>query len=147
MRIVIDSNIAFSAILNSNSKISQIILQPKTRLNFYATNQLLIEINKHKSKIQKLAKYSNDDLDKAISIITNRKRFINVQLVPKEIYLKAENLLKDIDLDDTEFLALAEHSRSKLWTGDKELIKGLGSKNWNKFITTEELYKLIKKTK
>lgn len=144
MRIVIDSNIVFSAILNSNSKISQIILKPKTKFNFYSTSQLLIEINKHKAKIQKITKYSDHELDRIIAIITNKIRFINVQLIPKEIYLKAEELLKDIDIDDTEFIALTEHSKAKLWTGDKDLIKGLKEKNWDKFITTGELYDLVK---
>ncbi len=36
MRVVIDTNIAFSAILNTNSKISKIILQPKSKLNLYS---------------------------------------------------------------------------------------------------------------
>ncbi len=40
MRVVVDTNIAFSAILNSNSRISKIILQPKSKLNF----QTLIEV-------------------------------------------------------------------------------------------------------
>jgi len=50
MRILVDSNIAFSAILNSNSKIGTIILYPKTQLNFYSTHQLLEEIEAHKEK-------------------------------------------------------------------------------------------------
>lgn len=40
MRVVVDTNIAFSAILNTNSKISRIILLPKSKLNFYSTGQL-----------------------------------------------------------------------------------------------------------
>ena len=143
MRIVVDTNIAFSAILNSNNKIAQIILQPKTKLNFYSTFQLMEEIEEHKDKIRVLSNYSNQELNRAISIITNRIRFINIKLIPKEIFLKSEQLANDIDADDTEFIALTEHSKSKLWTGDKELIKGLKAKSWNKFVTTEELYVLI----
>ncbi|MBE9460647.1 PIN domain-containing protein [Dyadobacter subterraneus] len=47
MRIVVDTNIAFSAILNTNSRIAQILLLPKSRLNFYSTEQLLTEISEH----------------------------------------------------------------------------------------------------
>ncbi len=47
MRIVVDTNIVFSAILNTNSKISKIILQPKSKLNFYSTDQLQNEIAEH----------------------------------------------------------------------------------------------------
>lgn len=91
MRIVVDSNIVFSAILNSNNKISQILLQPKTRINFYSTNQLLLEIIRHKSKIQKISKYSDDDLDRAISIITSKIKFINIQMSLKKFILKQSN--------------------------------------------------------
>lgn len=47
MRVVVDTNIAFSAILNSNSKISKIILQPKSNLNLYSTDQLEYELAEH----------------------------------------------------------------------------------------------------
>lgn len=47
MRIVVDTNIAFSAILNTNSKIARILLQPKRKLNFYSTEQLSREIKQH----------------------------------------------------------------------------------------------------
>lgn len=147
MRIVIDTNIAFSAILNSNSRIAQIILQPRTRFNFYSTNQLIEEIEDHKDKIQEISKYSDQELNRAISLITSRIRFINIRLIPKEIYLKAEKLTKEVDIDDTEFIALTEHSKAKLWTGDKGLIKGLNAKKWNKFVTTEELFRLITERK
>lgn len=50
MRVVIDTNIAFSGILNTNSKISKIILQPKSKINFYSTEQLNTELIKHWNK-------------------------------------------------------------------------------------------------
>jgi predicted nucleic acid-binding protein len=85
MRIVVDSNIVFSAVLNCNSKISQILLQPKSKLNFYSTSQLLEELNRHKAKIQKISNYSDHDLERVIGIITGEIRFINLNLIPKEI--------------------------------------------------------------
>ncbi|WP_115373959.1 PIN domain-containing protein [Adhaeribacter pallidiroseus] len=117
-------------------------LQPKSRLNFYSTEQLLTEIEEHKGKLQKISKYSDSELNRAILLITNRIRFINVKLIPKEIYQKAVNLTIDVDIDDTEFVALTEHIKAKLWSGDKELFQGLRKKKWNKIITTDELYNL-----
>ena len=140
MRIVLDTNIVFSAILNSNSKLSKIILQPKSKLNFYSTDQLELELAEHWNKLKKISKYSEVDLHKATSLITSRIKFINIQLIPIKLLLKAEALTKDSDIDDTEFVALTEHVKGKLWTGDKELIRGLRKHKWNKLITTEELY-------
>ena len=145
MRVVVDTNIAFSAILNSNSRISKIILQPKSKLNFYSTDQLMTELVEHWNKLKKLSKYSEIDLHKAVNLITSRINFINVELIPKSLFLKSEKLTSNIDVDDTEFVALTEHIRGKLWTGDKELAKGLRKLQWDKLISTEELLKEIRR--
>lgn len=58
MRIVVDTNIAFSAILNTNNLIANIILYPKSRLHFYSTDLLLLEIQEHRDKLKRLAGYS-----------------------------------------------------------------------------------------
>ncbi len=145
MRIVVDTNIVFSALLNTNSKIAQIILQPKTRLNFYATEQLFSELKAHQDKIKSLTDYSDYELDRIIKLITHKIRFINVNLIPVEIYNKSALLTRDVDEDDCEFVALTDHIRGKLWSGDKRLINGLINKRWKKFISTEELYRYIMK--
>ena len=145
MRIVVDSNIVFSAILNSTSKIGRLILHPKSRLNFYSTHQLLEEIEVHKDKIKSLSGYTDEELERVVYLITHKIRLINIKLIPTEIFQKAENLTREVDIDDTEFVALAEHAKAKLWTGDKKLIRGLMKKNWNNTISTEELYLLLSK--
>lgn len=147
MRVVIDTNITFSAILNTNSKISRIILHPKSRLNLYSTQQLELELTEHWDKLKKISNYSETELRKAATLITSKINFINVELIPIKLFLKAESLTADIDIDDTEFVALTEHIRGKLWTGDKELIKGLKHKKWDKFLTTDVLFKIIVKKK
>lgn len=106
MRIVVGTNIVFSAILNTDSNIAQIILQPKTRLNFYSTEKLRLEINEHRNKILSLTEYSEKELDRMITLITNKIRFINSNLVSKEIYNKAESLTSDIDIDDLRICSI-----------------------------------------
>jgi predicted nucleic acid-binding protein len=110
MRVVVDTNIAFSAILNTNSTIARILLQPKSNLHF-------------SSKI----------------------RFIDANLIPSNILIKTQDLIKDIDIDDTEFVALTNHIHGKLWSGDKILQNGLIQRGWIKFISTSELFQLINK--
>lgn len=145
MRVVVDTNIVFSAILNTNSKISKIILQPKSKLNLYSTDQLQYELAEHWNKLKRISKLPEISLHKVATLITSRIKFISVELIPRNLYLNAEKLAGDIDIDDTEFIALTEHIRGKLWTGDKELIRGLKKKKWDKTLSTDELYKLVVK--
>jgi predicted nucleic acid-binding protein len=142
MRIVVDTNIAFSAILNTNSNIARILLQPKSRLHFYSTDLLLMEILEHKEKIISLAEYSNEEFEITVRLITSKIKFIDLILIPQIILDSAEKLVSEVDVDDTEFVALTDHIRGRLWSGDRELQKGLKSKGWNKFISTSELIKL-----
>lgn len=139
MRIVVDTNIAFSAMLNTDSRIAQILLQPRNNLTFYSTQQLLLELEEHRDKIQKISRYTDDEFLRIKALVTNRIRFINIRLVSKRSFALAETLTSDIDIDDTEFVALTEHMKGKLWSGDKALEIGLKRKGWNRIISTNEL--------
>ena len=75
-------------------------------------------------------------------MITQKIKIINFDLIPKKYYEIAYKLTSDIDENDIEFVALTEHIKAKLWTSDNALIKGLTKKNWNRIITTKELYQL-----
>lgn len=94
-----------------------------------------------------LSGYSEIEFKRALSLFTRKIRFINVQLIPKSIYHKSLLLAGDIDIDDTEFVALTEHIKGKLWSGDKTLKTGLSKKGWNKFVSTEDLFKIVKSRK
>ena len=94
MRIIVDTNIAFSAILNTNSLIAQIILQPESRLHFYCTDLLSIKIEEHKSKLKRLAGFTDFELNKSILIIAGKNRFIDANLVPPGILINTQELLK-----------------------------------------------------
>lgn len=143
MRIVIDTNIAFSAILKTNSLFARIILHPKSRLHFYSTDLLLVEIEEHKEKLKRIARYNDFELSKSISLITSKIRFIDANFIPVRVLLNSQQLLEDIDVDDTEFVALTTHIKGRLWSGDKILRTGLLKKGWTKFISTDELYNII----
>lgn len=60
MKIVVDTNIVFSAVLNTNSRIANILLQSGMFLHFYTTDLLLAEISDHKQKLQKISGLSKE---------------------------------------------------------------------------------------
>jgi len=65
---------------------------------------------------------------------------LNEAVIPEKIFLKAYELIKDVDENDTIFVALTKHLKgSKLWTGDKKLMAGLQKKEFRQIISTAEL--------
>lgn len=64
-------------------------------------------------------------------------------MITDKSWIKAIELTKDIDEDDTPFVALAIQMNTKLWSGDKKLTNGLIFKNSEIIYTTQELTKLL----
>ena len=59
MKIVIDTNIIFSAILSSQGKIGNLIINGSNFFTFYTVGLLKDEIAEHKEKILKISGFSN----------------------------------------------------------------------------------------
>jgi predicted nucleic acid-binding protein len=142
MKFVVDTNIAFSAILNTQSKIGDLIMNSHGILEFYACDTLRSELKRHRTKLLELSKLTDEQLDQSIYQITNCLNFTAEALIPFEYWLKGADLVRDTDMDDIAFLALTEFLGVKLWTGDMELMKGLAKKGYTNVITTGELFNL-----
>ena len=100
------------------------------------------EIQKHWTKIRKISKLSDAQLETAQYYIFLKIQFINEELIPEKIWLDAEKLVNDFDIDDTDFVALTKYLKGFLWTGDKILYNGLVKANFKKVCTTSELLKI-----
>ncbi|WP_296623731.1 PIN domain-containing protein [Marivirga sp.] len=147
MKITVDSNIVFSAILNPNSSIGQILINGSKYFDFYSINYLKEEISNHSQKILKITGYSNDKFEEIYDLIITKIRFVDDVLLSDSSLKKAYKLTSDIDEDDTLFVALNNHLKSLLWTGDKVLVKGLKDKGYLRTISTSELHELLLKKK
>ena len=143
MKIIVDTNIVFSAILNSNSRIGKILLNSKEHFQFFTCNYLRIEIQRHRNKLLKITKLSEDQLSELEELITQHITFINERLIPQDILIKTETQLKSIDPDDTLFVALTKHLEGKLWTSDLQLYNGLKAKRFKDIILTSDLSLLL----
>jgi len=143
VKIIVDTNIIFSAILNSSSRIGKILLNAKEHFQFYTCDYLRVEIQRHRNKLLKLTKLTDDELKELEELVTSNIIFIDERLLPQELLLKTETLLKSIDPNDTPFVALATHLEGKLWTGDMQLYKGLKLKRFKDIILTADLSLLL----
>jgi predicted nucleic acid-binding protein len=139
MKVVIDTNIVFSALLKRESTIKKFILDPTNQL--YTCNFLFVEIFKYRNKIEKFSELGFDDILNAMRIILSRVHFVNEGMIPPEIFQKARSLCFEVDEKDTPFVALSLFLDAPLMTGDKNLIKGLAAKGFDNIVTLESIFK------
>ena len=53
MKIVVDTNIVFSALIKSDSAIAEIIIYSQKKYKFFSSEYLLVELNNHYEKLKK----------------------------------------------------------------------------------------------
>ncbi len=143
MRIVVDTNVVFSALLNPSATVGQIIIygQRQQQFEFFAPNLLREEIKRHRAKIIEFSKSIDEQTfedikDEIFSCIN----FISEEQIPYDLWHNTIPLVRDTDMDDLAFVVLAEYLDTKLWAGDKKLQVGLEKLGYNRIISTEELW-------
>ena len=145
MRVVVDSNIVFSAILNTKSQIGQLIINGTKYFDYYTIGLLKTEIFKHKDKILRITGFTDKQFIDTYQFISQRIKFIDEVLLSDDDLKKAIGWGSHIDEEDAPFIALNEHLNSFLWTGDGKLIDGLKQKGYTKILSTKELLDIFLK--
>ncbi len=142
MRVVLDSNIVFSAMLNPESSIGDIILNSQDTFDFYGCEFLREEINDHKGKIMKISGYDDQEYAAVEFLIYKQVDFFSESTIPFEFWQKAADFVRDTDMDDISHVALSLFLDIKLWTGDKMLLGGLAKKGFKNIVTTQEMLQI-----
>lgn len=129
--VVVDTNLIFSALIPKSSKIRDVLFE--TNRVFYSPNFLISEIYKHKYKLISSSKLTETEFHQFFSGIIERINFVPLEIISVESKQKAYHLCKDVDINDTPFVALAIELNAPLWTGDKRLRNGLILKGFQNF--------------
>jgi predicted nucleic acid-binding protein len=124
MKIVVDANIIFSGILNSDGKIGDLLINSGKLFSFIAPDFLRTEIYAHHDKLVKISKLTLEHILESEYQIYKSITFISEEQISTENWLFANNLVSDIDPKDVVYIAYAKQFKCKLWTGDKKLING-----------------------
>jgi predicted nucleic acid-binding protein len=140
VKIIVDANIIFSGILNSNGKIGDLLINSNKHIEFIAPYFLRTEIYNHYPRLIKISGLKAEQVREAEFQICKDITFISEEQIRESSWRTAEKLVADIDPKDTHYVAYSKHFRCKIWSGDKELIKGLTKKGFNNIITTDELF-------
>lgn len=129
-KIIVDTNIIFSCLLNSQGTIGDLIFNSENFFDFFSNQYMRFEIRKHWTKLIKISTLTEVELETAYDKLLTKLTFINEELIPQSDWQKAEILATDIDIDDSDFVALTRHLKGCLWTGDKQLYDGLKAKRF-----------------
>lgn len=102
--VIVDTNILFSALLNSQSSFAETLL--KSEHQFFICEQILMEMFKHKEKIARLSKLPEPDLIRFYYVLLKRLYLFKEDLISLENRKKAFELCRDVDETDTPHVAL-----------------------------------------
>lgn len=130
-RIIIDSNLIFSALRGKESKTRNKLLTSNDK--FFTPNYLIGEIFNHKEAILRKSKASEAETSEYLLKILTRINFINEETISVVNYIEAYRLCKDVDEKDTPFVALSLEMDYEIWTRDEELKTGLRKKGFDNF--------------
>lgn len=144
MKIIVDTNIIFSVLLNTDGNISDVLFNSDGVFEFYSCSYMRHEIEKHWEKLKRISKLSEDELEESRFYVYSKIGFIDEALIPEKTWLAAEKIVENIDADDVDFIALTMHLKGFLWTRDKQLYRGLKKKSFKRVYNTKELQTLRK---
>lgn len=129
--VVVDTNVLFSALRMPESELRTTLLNEECR--FYVPNFLVVEIIKHREKMMSHTKESETETIAFLAEMMHLVHLVNENLVSTANIIQAHRLCKDVDENDTPFVALALELDAELWTGDKKLKQGLKKKGFHRF--------------
>ncbi len=136
MKLVLDSNIIFSALIKKSTT-RDIILSDI--FDLYAPEYIFSEIRKHKELLLKKSRLDEGELDALLLLLQK-----HIHLTPKGKYNEkmalAEDILKGIDITDSPFLALALSLDCSVWSNDGHFKQ----QDIVEVYTTKELVKMSK---
>ena len=141
MRLVIDANILISCLIKLEGRIAELYLNPTKSLEFLAPERLMAELTLHRPKIMRITGASPVRQAELEELLLSQLTIVPNSRISAAHWERAFNLVKDIDEDDDQFVALALHLNCPLWTGDRKLLHALRRKRFELLISSEELRK------
>ena len=138
MKLVIDSNIIFSALIS----VKVTYLEIFEAADIYVPDFLFIELARYEQRIQQQA-----DLADSFKTFT-RDLFSNITVIPNIAissgsFMRAHSLCRDVDLEDIPFVALSIDLEIPLWTNDKKLKEALRAKEYTNIASSSDIFELL----
>lgn len=92
MKIVVDSNVVFSALLRTNTTFGQIIFNSDGIFEFYSAQYMRIEIRRHWNKLLKISRLTDRQLEESFYSLLTKITLINEELISQKIWVESEKV-------------------------------------------------------
>lgn len=135
MKLIVDSNILFAAIIKDSTVRKIIMHSPCELLTVKFSEE---EINKYKEEILEKSNLSNDEFNAIFDKLKQKLKMLDDQIITLK-FEEAYEIMKNIDPRDSIFLAAALATNSDIWSDDQHFQKQNKIKIWK----TEDLIKLM----
>jgi putative PIN family toxin of toxin-antitoxin system len=134
MKIVIDSNILFSALISPRGSNAKLVFLGE--LELFAPQDIFTELREHEQELKEKVAISEEEFELLILLFSSR-----ISLVNYSEWLSHLNEADEFcpDKDDIAFFALCLAKEIPLWSNDKKLKKQNAVKVYN----TQEIIQLL----
>jgi predicted nucleic acid-binding protein len=140
-RIIIDVNILFSGLISGKI----IYLELFDKFDFYLPDFAMAELQKYQVEILRKSTMAHEKLKPYTLALFERLVVVPNILVTTQSYLEGFYLCKDIDEDDTPYLAFSLELGMPLLSKDAILVNGLRNKGYeNVFLLDEFMSDFLK---
>jgi predicted nucleic acid-binding protein len=130
--VVIDANRIFSELIAANHHLRRAFTSlPDTR--FLCPKYVFVEIFKHKERIAAASGLPEPELLSLLHSILERIEFIDEDSIRIGSWAESWRLCRNVDENDTAYVALTLDLDAQLWTSDRELEAGLRKKGFTRF--------------
>ncbi|WP_128545858.1 PIN domain-containing protein [Larkinella soli] len=136
-KVIIDHNVHFSAIYTQDSLTRQKLMTAPFPV--YTPNYLILELFKHRQRIVSRSKASEEEILSYLDKVIQKVHFFNEELMSIEKFVEAYHLCREVDENDTTYVALTLEMDGLLWTRDEELKNGLRQKGFDNFFDESSL--------
>ncbi|RRA99767.1 PIN domain-containing protein [Larkinella rosea] len=133
---VIDANVLFSCLISGRKDYLNLFVN----YNIATPDFVVDELREHQDVILKKTRLPADRFHEFAARIFKDITIIPNFLISTQYYFQAFLLCRDIDPDDTSYLALALQYDVPLLTRDKLLVDGLRARGYTNVILLDELF-------
>ena len=136
-RVIVDTNIIFSALISRNSRFRDVLLGSSTH-RFYLCETVIVELFRHKEKLLRAnPRLTPSEFADLYYGILRQVEIYKEVWVPEQHWAEAAELCRGVDADDTPHVAITLALNGVLWTGDEKLKRALAGKGFNRFFTPD----------